>query len=106
MVDCIFCKIINKSLTAQIIYEDDELMAFKDIHPKAIVHFLIIPKLHISSMLELTHNDSGLMGKALVLANELAIEQGLIKGYKTLINTGLSGGQEVFHLHMHIFGNP
>ncbi len=105
MNDCIFCKIINKQIPSKLIYEDADVFVFHDINPAAEVHFLLIPKIHIESMLHLTPEHQNLMGKMIVLANKLAIEHGLIQGYKTQINTGKNGGQEVFHLHIHIFGN-
>ena len=105
MTDCIFCKIIEKTIPAQIIYEDSDFIAFHDIHPKAEVHFLIIPKLHVESMLQLEPKHSELMGKLMILANRLAVEQKLHAGYRVQINTGKNGGQEVFHLHIHIVGN-
>lgn len=104
MSDCLFCKISAKLISAKIIYEDDIMLAFHDIAPKADVHFLIIPKQHIESMLALTSEHESLMGKILVKANELAIQHDLT-GYKTFIHTGIKGGQEVFHLHVHVMGN-
>lgn len=105
MSNCIFCKIISKEIPSKIIYEDDDLLAFHDINPSAEVHFLIIPKIHLESMLYLNDEHQNLMGKIIVMANKLALEQGLQKGYKTLVNTGKNGGQEVFHLHVHVLGN-
>lgn len=105
MSDCIFCKIIAKQIPAQIVYEDDDILAFNDIHPKAPVHLLVIPKLHIESMRALTEEDGGLIAKMVLKSNELAIKNGLSDGYKLHVNTGLKGGQEVFHWHIHIYGN-
>ncbi len=104
MLECIFCKIVNKSIPAKIIYESEEVLAFYDITPKAPVHFLVIPKQHIESMLELTDQHQMLIGKLMVKANSIAKSLGL-EGYKTHINTGITGGQEVFHLHIHILGS-
>lgn len=104
MTDCIFCKIIQKDIPAKVIYEDDDILAFHDISPKAPVHFLVIPKLHIESMLELKEEHHELMGKLMVKSNMIAENLGL-KGYKVHINTGVLGGQEVFHLHIHILGD-
>lgn len=103
--DCIFCKIVSGAIPSKKIYEDDELIAFNDIKPAAKVHFLIVPKLHVESLKECDVTHQALLGKMLLLAPKLAAEQGL-KGFKTLINTGREGGQEVFHLHVHIIGNP
>ena len=101
--DCIFCKIISGIIPASKIYEDDDFIAFNDIKPMAKVHFLIVPKLHIETLKDCDESHQALLGKALLLAPKLAAEQGL-KGFKTLINTGREGGQEVFHIHVHTFG--
>lgn len=100
---CIFCKIVNGSIPAKKIYEDDDVIAFNDINPSARVHFLIVPKLHIESLASCEDEHQVLLGKMLLLAPRIAKEQGLT-GFKTLINTGKDGGQEVFHIHMHILG--
>ena len=105
MTECLFCKIIEKTISSTIIYEDNEILVFNDINPCAEVHFLLIPKRHITNMLLLTESDTELMGLLMLKANQLAIAQGLGNGYKTLINTGVNGGQEVYHLHVHVFGN-
>lgn len=101
--DCIFCKIISGAIPAKKIYEDADFIAFHDIKPMAKVHFLIVPKLHVETLKDCTEAHQALLGKALLLAPKLAVEQGLT-GFKTLINTGREGGQEVFHLHIHTFG--
>jgi histidine triad (HIT) family protein len=101
--DCIFCKIINGVIPAKKIYEDDDVIVFNDIKPMAKVHFLIVPKLHVESLTECDASQQSLLGKMLLLAPKLAAEKNL-KGFKTLINTGRDGGQEVFHLHIHVFG--
>lgn len=105
MNDCIFCKLISKQIPTTVVYEDDEVFVFNDLHPKAEVHLLIIPKKHINSMLELTDSDQALIGKMMIIANQQAKKHGLGNGYKTQINTGVNGGQEVMHLHIHIVGN-
>ena len=102
--DCIFCKIISGAIHAKRIYEDADFIAFHDIKPLAKVHFLIVPKLHVKTLKDCDVSHQVLLGKALLLAPKLAAEQGLA-GFKTLINTGREGGQEVFHLHAHIFGS-
>lgn len=104
MANCLFCEIIAKRIPAKIVYEDEDIIAFNDINPKADVHFLVIPKIHIESMLALEETHQALMGKIMLKANTLAINHGL-SGYKVLVNTGISGGQEVFHLHIHVVGN-
>lgn len=106
MSDCIFCKIIAGQIPANKIHEDEELMAFYDIRPIAPVHFMIIPKEHVHSLADCQDRHQALLGKILLLAPKLAEMQGLGKGFKTGINTGVAGGQEVFHLHVHIYGHP
>lgn len=104
MSDCIFCKIASGQLPCGKVYEDDEVLAFHDIHPFARVHILIIPKQHIASLADCSPEQEKLLGKMLLLAPRLAGELGLDTGFKTLINTGRGGGQEVFHIHVHVFG--
>lgn len=114
MCDCIFCKIVNKDIPAKIIYEDDDMMAFHDINPAAPVHFLIIPKEHIATLSSCEERHAALLGKMSLLAARLAKEMGCAYqvdaegeasgGFKTLINIGPDGGQEVYHLHMHVLG--
>lgn len=103
MTDCIFCKIVAGIIPSKKLYEDDEVLVFHDIHPIAPVHFLLVPKLHVASLSDCVHEHEGLLGRLLLLAPRLAGEQGL-DGFRTMINTGESGGQEVFHLHVHVFG--
>jgi histidine triad (HIT) family protein len=102
-VDCIFCKIVSGAIPSKKIYEDEDVIVFDDIKPSAKVHFLIVPKLHVESLMSCEGAHQALLGKLLLLAPKLAAEQGL-KGFKTLINTGREGGQEVFHLHLHVLG--
>ena len=101
--DCIFCKIVAGDIPASKIYEDADVIVFNDIHPLAPVHFLIVPKAHIESLAACNAEHQALLGKMLLLAPQLANEQGLT-GFRTMINTGHDGGQEVFHLHVHVFG--
>lgn len=103
MSDCLFCKIVNGEIPAKLIYEDAEIIAFHDIRPISPVHFLIVPKQHIESLASCNTEHQQLLGKMLLLAPKLAAEQGL-KGFRTMINTGREGGQEVFHIHIHVFG--
>lgn len=104
MSDCIFCRIVAGALPCSKVYEDDAVLAFHDIHPMARVHCLIIPKRHIATLADSVPDDQALLGHMLLLAPKIAREQGLAGGFKTLINTGRGGGQEVFHLHIHVFG--
>ena len=116
MDNCIFCKIVAKQIPSTIVYEDESLLAFKDIHPAAPVHLLIITKKHIDTLSSAQSEHTELLGKMLALVPKLATEHGcaptvmadgsLSGGYKTLINTGPDGGQEVYHLHTHLIGGP
>lgn len=105
MSDCIFCKIVSKEIPAKIIYEDQDCLAFHDINPAAPVHFLIIPKAHIVSLYEVDDAHQLILGKMLFLAPKLAKQEGCEDGFRTIINTGRVGGQEVFHLHIHVIGS-
>lgn len=102
--DCIFCKIARGEISSKKLYEDEEVFAFHDINPVAPVHFMLIPKKHLTSLLEADERHAAVLGKMLVLAPKLAKEQGLENGFRTVINSGKGGGQEVFHLHIHIIG--
>ena len=106
MTDCLFCRIAKGEIPAKKVYEDDELLAFHDIHPAAPVHFLMIPKKHVDSLLQAGSSDESLFGKMLILAPRLAKEQGCENGFRLVINNGPDGGQEVYHLHFHILGGP
>jgi histidine triad (HIT) family protein len=104
MSDCLFCKIARGEIPANKVYEDDEVLAFHDIHPVAPVHFLLIPKQHLASLADANESHGALLGRMLLLAPRLAKQQGLDNGFRTVINTGAGGGQEVFHLHIHVIG--
>ena len=105
MDDCIFCKIIKKEIPSSIVYEDDEIIAFKDINPQAPVHILVIPKKHIESLLSLKEDDELLIGKIYTVINKIAKQEGIDeKGFRVIVNCGEDGGQEVKHLHYHILG--
>ncbi len=106
MSDCIFCKIIAGDIPCKKIYEDDELFAFHDIHPMAPVHFMVVPKQHIASLADANAGHAPVLGKLLAKLGELAKSQGLTDGFRTIINTGRVGRQEVYHLHVHIVGGP
>ena len=101
---CIFCKILNKELSADIVYEDDKILAFNDIHPEAPVHILIIPKEHIISVDYLREEHKELIGELVLAAKNIAKTKGLSTGYKLAINVGKDGGQEIDHLHLHLLG--
>ncbi|RFC34896.1 MAG: histidine triad (HIT) family protein [Candidatus Nitrotoga sp. SPKER] len=104
MDNCIFCKIVRGDIPCRKVYDDDDLLAFHDINPVAQVHIILIPKLHLVSLMEVDDSHVALLGKMLLLTSKLAKEQGLNNGFRTVINTGKGGGQEVFHLHIHIIG--
>jgi len=105
-MDCIFCKIVRGEIPSRKVYEDDDVLAFHDIHPLAPVHFMIIPKLHLASLADADMSHQALLGKMLALAPRLAREQGSPDGFRTIVNTGRVGAQEVYHLHMHVIGGP
>jgi len=101
---CIFCSIVEKDIPSEVVYEDDTFLAFKDIQPKAPFHILIIPKEHISSLVEAKEEHRGLMGDMVFLAKNIAQDAGL-KGYKLQMNIGKEGGQEVDHIHLHVLAS-
>jgi histidine triad (HIT) family protein len=102
--NCIFCKIIAGQIPAKKVFEDEQVLVFHDIHPWAPVHILLIPKLHIPSMVDLKPEHAGLLGHMSVLVPKLMRELGVTNGFRTVVNTGPDGGQEVYHLHMHAMG--
>ena len=106
MSDCLFCKIVEGKIPAQKVYEDEDILAFKDISPARPVHVLVIPKKHITSLATAGVEDVPVLGKILVKANEIAVSQGSPDGFRVIINTGRVGQQEVPHLHVHIVGGP
>lgn len=103
---CIFCKIAQGQIPSQLIYQDDELIAFNDIRPAAPVHFLIVPREHLPRLQDAQTEHQALLGKILLLAPKLAAEQGVTNGFRVVINNGEDGGQEVYHLHVHVMGGP
>lgn len=102
--NCIFCKIIAGQIPARKAYEDSELLAFHDINPWAPVHVLVVPKVHIATLADVADLHEPLLGRMLFLAPRLMKELGVSNGFRTVINTGPDGGQEVYHLHMHVMG--
>jgi histidine triad (HIT) family protein len=114
--NCLFCKIAAKQIPSTIVHEDDDLLVFKDINPAAPVHLLVIPKRHVATLSDCDASHTALLGKMLALVPRLADEHGCAVtydaagtpsgGYKTLINSGPDGGQEVYHLHLHLYGGP
>ena len=102
--DCIFCRIIRGEIPSRKVYEDDDILAFHDINPATPVHFLIIPKVHVENLYDADMGHQAVLGKILGMAGELARQQGLDDGFRTVINTGRVGRQEVYHLHIHLLG--
>ena len=104
-MDCIFCKIASGEIKSDIQYQDDEIIAFSDINPKAPTHLLIVPRKHIATVADLTEDETMLAGKLIAVSNQLARDRGITeKGYRLVINCGSDGGQEVPHLHLHLLG--
>lgn len=102
---CIFCKIISGDSPASIVYQDDQAVAFHDIHPVAPVHILIVPRQHLPSVNHLEQSDEPLIGHLFIIARHLAREKGIDRsGYRLILNTGPDSGQAVFHLHLHLIG--
>ena len=104
MTDCLFCKIVAGDIPAEKLYEDDEVLAFKDIAPQAPVHFLVIPKKHIVDPSDVSEEDEKLIGKLMRIGSHIATENGIGDGFRIIYNNGAKVGQVVFHIHMHILG--
>jgi histidine triad (HIT) family protein len=104
MNDCLFCKILAGEIPSETVYEDEQVVVFRDINPKAEIHLLVIPRQHIASLDDLTPEQDALMAHMLRVLPQLAKAQGLDDGFRTIINTGKDGGQIIFHLHMHLLG--
>ncbi|WP_136679307.1 histidine triad nucleotide-binding protein [Neptunomonas sp. XY-337] len=104
-MDCLFCKIIDKQIPAEIVYEDDLVLAFKDISPQAPFHALVIPKKHIATLNDITEEDRAVVGHMVMVAGKIANEQGFAEaGYRTVFNCNQDGGQTVYHIHLHVLG--
>lgn len=103
---CIFCRIVRGELPTKRIYEDDEILVFPDINPAAPVHLLMVPRTHVATLDAAGAEHERLLGKMLLLAPRLAREQGATNGFRIVINNGPDGGQEVYHLHVHVLGGP
>lgn len=105
MENCLFCKIIKKEIPSTIVYEDEEVLAFRDINPVAPVHVLVIPKKHISSLVDLEPEDEAIVGKIYTIINKIAKQENIFEsGFRVIVNYGEDGGQEVKHLHFHLIG--
>ena len=104
-MNCVFCKIVAGEISSEILYQDEEVIAFRDIEPVAPTHLLIIPRRHIPSLTNLSDTDAPLIGHMVIIANQLARDEGIAEsGYRLVINCGEHGGQIVTHLHMHLLG--
>ena len=104
--NCIFCKIVAGQIPSKKVYEDDDFIAFHDIHPWAPVHILLVPKRHIVSMVDVTEADAPLLGRMMAISPRLLHELGVTNGFRHVVNTGRDGLQEVMHLHVHAMGGP
>jgi histidine triad (HIT) family protein len=104
MDDCLFCKIGQKEIPSKLVYEDEEIFAFEDIHPQAPNHILICPRKHLGSLTDATAEDAAMLGKLQLVAAKFAVERKLTAGYRTVLNNGRGAGQSVFHLHLHLLG--
>jgi len=104
MNDCIFCKIVSGEIPANKLYEDEDMVAFFDMHPQAPTHFLVIPKKHINGPADMGTDDIELFGKIIKKASELAHEKGIGSAFRMVINNGAGAGQTVFHTHLHVLG--
>lgn len=102
---CLFCRIATEELPSDVVYKDEEFLAFRDINPQAPIHIIIIPKAHIASLRELTNQQQGLIGRLITLATKLAQKEGIAEsGYRLAVNCGTEGGQVIPHLHFHLIG--
>ncbi len=105
MENCIFCKVVKRELSAEIVYEDNEILAFRDINPQAPIHILIIPKKHIGSLNEIEIDDINLIGKIFIVAKNIAKQFKIdSSGYRIVLNTNFGAGQSVYHIHFHLLG--
>ncbi|MGH8765655.1 MAG: histidine triad nucleotide-binding protein [Burkholderiales bacterium] len=104
--NCIFCKIVKGDIPSNKLHEDEDVLAFHDVRPQAPVHFLIIPKAHVATLYDGGMEHSRAYGKILALTGELARKAGATDGFRSIINTGRVGHQEVYHVHMHVLGGP
>ncbi|KTD04072.1 purine nucleoside phosphoramidase [Legionella geestiana] len=104
-MDCLFCRIARKEIPATVVFEDGEILAFRDIRPQAPVHLLVIPKKHIETLNDAGSEDEALLGRMMLVAKELAGKEGMAdNGYRLVMNINKAGGQEVWHIHLHVLG--
>lgn len=101
---CIFCKIVGGEIPSDVVHQDDDVVAFRDLNPQAPVHVLIVPRKHLASLNEASEEDRALLGRILLAARELASRLGIASGYRVVNNCGAPAGQSVFHIHFHLLG--
>ena len=104
MRNCVFCRIVRGDAPARIVYQDEDVTAFHDLHPRAPVHILIVPNHHIAGVADIGPEDGALLGKLFVVARRLAEQEHVVNGYRLVVNNGPGAGQSVFHLHVHLLG--
>ena len=105
MSDCLFCKMVSGEIQPDVVFEDDEVLAFRDVNPQAPVHVLVIPKSHIATTNELTPEHAGLVGKMVLAARQIAADEGIAEpGYRMVMNCNPEAGQSVYHIHLHMLG--
>ena len=105
MTDCLFCKIRDGEIPADVVYENDEVLAFRDVNPQAPVHVLIVPRKHIATVNDVQPDDAAVMGKLFLAAQQIAAQEGIADdGYRLVVNCNSKAGQTVFHIHMHVLG--
>jgi histidine triad (HIT) family protein len=105
MSECLFCKMVEREITPDVVFENDDVLAFRDISPQAPVHVLVIPKKHIATVNDLTDEDESIVGRMILGAREIAHQEGIADaGYRTVMNCNADGGQAVFHIHLHLLG--
>jgi histidine triad (HIT) family protein len=105
MSDCLFCKMVSGEIQPDVVFEDDDVLAFRDVNPQAPVHVLVIPKMHISTVNDITPEHAGLMGKLYLAARQVAADEGVAEpGYRMVVNCNSEAGQSVYHIHMHVLG--
>lgn len=104
MSECTFCRVVQGETSSHVVYQDEDVTAFHDLHPRAPVHILIVPNRHIVGAAQVEPEDAALLGKLFVVARRLAEQEGIVNGYRLVVNNGPLAGQSVFHLHMHLLG--
>jgi len=105
MADCLFCKMVSGEITPDVVFEDDDVMAFRDVNPQAPMHVLVIPKTHIATVNDLTPENAALVGKLYLAAQQIAVDEGVAEpGYRMVMNCNPEAGQSVYHIHLHVLG--